>query len=215
MSNFPLRGIFGGTFDPVHNGHLKCANALTTELQMEQLHLMPNAIPPHRPQPGASAEQRLAMVRLACQPYPRLQAEDYELQQDQRSYTVNTLRHFYQQFEQHSLLFIMGMDSLVSLDKWYHWQQLTQFAHLVVLRRPGYQPDQASEFLQDYIQTRLTEHASTLSRQRQGCIYLASTPLVDVSATDLRQKLATGKTDIPVPKTVARFIQHHQLYRQN
>ncbi|MGM0481276.1 MAG: nicotinate-nucleotide adenylyltransferase [Pseudomonadota bacterium] len=215
MDNYPLRAIFGGTFDPIHNGHLQCANALANELAIEQIHLMPNAIPPHRPQPTASSEQRLTMVRLACQRYPRLSAEDYELHSAQRSYTIKTLQHFNQRFSQHSLLFLMGMDSLVSLDQWHHWRELTEFAHLVVMQRPGYRLSQASSPLKDFIQQHLCQQADSLTKQRHGCIYLANTPLVDVSATQLRQQLAAGDSNLPLPSAVAQFIQQQKLYRQN
>ncbi|MGM0524902.1 MAG: nicotinate-nucleotide adenylyltransferase [Pseudomonadota bacterium] len=207
-----IRALFGGTFDPIHNGHLKAARALVEELHIGTLHLMPNAVPPHREQPGATGEQRLKMVQLACQPHFNLVAEDFELNSNEPSYTVKTLQHFQQKYPADTLLFIMGMDSLVSLDSWYQWQQLLNHSHLLVMPRPGYKMDNASASLRDYIAQHKTDKAAALENHQHGLIYIADTPLVDVSATQVRQQLAAGCTDVPVPESVLNYIQQQQLY---
>ncbi|RUO77223.1 nicotinate-nucleotide adenylyltransferase [Idiomarina seosinensis] len=207
-----IRALFGGTFDPIHNGHLKAAKALIEELKIGTLHLMPNAVPPHREQPGATGEQRMKMVQLACQPHADLVAEGFELNSDQPSYTVNTLKHFRQQYPADTLLFVMGMDSLVSLDSWHQWQQLLDHSHLLVMPRPGYTLDQASDSLRSYIAQHKTDTAAALRRHQHGLIYIADTPLVNVSATQVRQQLAAGCTEVPVPESVLNYIQQQQLY---
>ena len=118
-----IRAIFGGTFDPIHNGHLQTAAALVKELGISTLALMPSAVPPHRPQPDASPEQRLDMVNLASQYHKAFTVEDWELRQDRPSFTANTLSEFKTQFPDDTLLFVMGMDSLMSLHHWHHWCQ--------------------------------------------------------------------------------------------
>lgn len=207
-----IRALFGGTFDPIHQGHLTTAAALVDELAIECLHLMPNAVPPHRPQPKATGEQRLAMVDQACQRYPALVAEDFELQQAGPSYTVATLAAFRQRYPNDSLVFVMGMDSLVSLDKWYQWQQLLDYGHIVALPRPGFVLSSASAQLQQYIEQHQCANPQQLKQRQHGCIWLAATPLVDISATALRHQLAVGEQPKELPDEVLEYIQQHRLY---
>ena len=208
-----LRALFGGTFDPIHRGHIETALALLDELAITTLHVMPNAIPPHKPQPLATGEQRLKMVELACRPYHALIAEDFELTAPQPSYTVKTLQRFKQLHPADTLLFVMGMDSLVSLDSWYQWQTLTQLAHLIVMPRPGCELAQASKPLQHFIQQHQCASASQLKQFSQGGIYLAKTPLVNVSATAIREQLHQHHSSDALPLAVADYIQQQQLYR--
>ena len=208
-----IRALFGGTFDPIHQGHIDTALALLDELNIDTLHLMPNSVPPHRPQPAATAAQRLEMVKLACNTDKRLVAEDFELRSEQPSYTVKTLQNFKQQYPQDTLLFVMGMDSLVSLDSWYQWQQLTDLAHLVVMPRPGYELAQASEALGHYIKQHQCQQPGHLHQQSEGYIYLANTPLRDISATAIRNGLHTKNHHDTVPAAVAEYIEQQQLYR--
>ncbi|MDV6315483.1 nicotinate-nucleotide adenylyltransferase [Idiomarina sp. HP20-50] len=207
-----MRAIFGGTFDPIHNGHIETASALINELNISTLSLMPSAIPPHRPQPGASASHRLEMVKLACSHHPAFEAEDWELKQDRPSYTANTLSEFNNRFPDDSLLFVMGMDSLMSLHRWHQWQQLSDYAHLVVMPRPGVDFNVENERLKDFISTHLTHVKGDLEHQKSGLLYIAKTPMVDVSATELRERLQHREHDLPLPDTIYDYIRQHQLY---
>lgn len=208
-----VRALFGGTFDPIHLGHLKTALALIDELQIDALHLMPNSVPPHRQQPQASAEQRLQMVKLACDNFRQLVPEPYELTADGPSYTAKTLTHFKQTYPNDTLLFVMGMDSLVSLDSWHQWQQLTTLAHLVVMPRSGYSLSQASAKLTQFIEQHSCDSPELLRQRPHGCIYLAKTPRVDISATAIREQLTEQQRHDALPQTVANYIQQQQLYR--
>ena len=208
-----VRALFGGTFDPIHLGHINTATALIKELGINELHLMPNAIPPHRAQPTASAEQRLAMVKLACEQQPELIPEAIELTAEQPSYTVKTLRLFSQRYPADTLLFVMGMDSLISLDSWYQWRQLTKLAHLIVLPRPDYNLRQASKPLQHYIAQHQCHTPQTLQQAKCGYIYVANTPMIDISATAIRTKLKHHTSTTALPPKVVEYIQQQQLYR--
>ena len=208
-----VRALFGGTFDPIHQGHIDTARALVDELKINRLHLMPNSVPPHRPQPVASAAQRLAMVELACDADPRLVPEAFELRSSEPSYTVKTLQNFKQQYPQDTLLFVMGMDSLVSLDSWYQWQSLVELAHIIVMPRPGYQLQQASDTLRQFIQQHRCNDASVLHQQQHGCIYLANTPLRDISATAIREGISQLDSENVLPTKVAAYIAQQRLYR--
>jgi len=207
-----IRAIFGGTFDPIHNGHLTTAAALVDELNISTLSLMPSAVPPHRPQPEASAEQRLEMVQLACQQHTAFVAEDWELKQDRRSYTANTLSEFKTRYPDDTLLFVMGMDSLMSLHRWHQWLQLAEHAHLVVMPRSGVPFAPQDQELKDFISVHLTKVKDNLNQQTSGLLYIAQTPMVDVSATALRQQLQHREPDLPLPTCVYDYIREHQLY---
>ncbi|MCK7458233.1 nicotinate-nucleotide adenylyltransferase [Idiomarina aminovorans] len=207
-----IRAIFGGTFDPIHNGHLETAAALVQELTISTLSLMPSALPPHRPQPIASAKQRLEMVDLACQQNTAFNAEDWELKQDRRSYTANTLSEFKTRYPNDTLLFVMGMDSLMSLHRWHQWQQLIEHAHLVVMPRAGVSFAPQDQELEDFISGHLTEVKDKLSQRTSGLLYVAQTPMIDVSATELRQQLQHRESNLPLPTNVYDYIKEHQLY---
>ena len=207
-----IRAFFGGTFDPIHNGHLETASALVDELDIATLSLMPSAVPPHRSQPCASARQRLEMVKLACQQHPAFTAEDWELKQDRLSYTAHTLSEFKERFPNDILLFVMGMDSLMSLHKWHNWTQLTDNAHLIVMPRAGVDFSPQDDELKSFIATHLTKHKKDLTEQSSGYVYIAETPMVDVSATELRKQLQQRKPNLPLPSSVYDYIRQHQLY---
>ncbi|MEX1222275.1 MAG: nicotinate-nucleotide adenylyltransferase [Idiomarina sp.] len=208
-----LRIIFGGTFNPIHWGHIRPALALADELSAPAIHLMPSAIPPHRQTPAVSAEQRLQMVRLACELDPRLQAEDWELQQDRHSYTAITLAELKQQYPQDTLVFALGMDAFNALDTWHQWQQLVDHAHLVVMRR-GNTQRHLKPVLNAFVTARELE-LGALHQQVAGGIYFAQTPLIDISATEIRQRIKKHNdrwTDM-VPAAIADYIKQQQLYR--
>lgn len=207
-----IRAIFGGTFDPIHNGHLQTAAALVKELGISTLALMPSAVPPHRPQPDASPEQRLDMVKLASQQHTAFTVEDWELRQNRPSFTANTLSEFKTQFPDDTLLFVMGMDSLMSLHRWHQWHQLLEYAHLVVMPRAGVPFNPQDDELKEFISTHLTRDKNTLHEQRQGLLYIAETPMVDVAATELREQLKHRENNLPLPSNVYDYIRQHQLY---
>ncbi|MDV6326554.1 nicotinate-nucleotide adenylyltransferase [Idiomarina sp. Sol25] len=207
-----IRAIFGGTFDPIHNGHLQTAAALVKELDISTLALMPSAVPPHRPQPDASPEQRLDMVKLASQQHTAFTVEDWELRQNRPSFTANTLSEFKTQFPDDTLLFVMGMDSLMSLHRWHQWRQLIKHAHLIVMPRAGVPFNAQDDELKAFISAHMTRDKNTLNEQRQGLLYIAETPMVDVSATELRKQLQQREKNLPLPSNVYDYIRQHQLY---
>ncbi|RUO80453.1 nicotinate-nucleotide adenylyltransferase [Idiomarina tyrosinivorans] len=208
-----VRGFFGGTFDPIHDGHTQALTALTQCIAVDQWHLLPAAVPPHRAQPAASAQHRLAMVDIVCQQHAGWIADDWELQQQGPSYTANTLQQRRQQFPQDALLFVIGMDSLLSLDSWYNWQQLTELAHLVVLPRPGYSIRTMSATIEAFVTAHRCQ-ANDLQRSRHGGVWLADIPQFDVSATAIRKQLAQRQfANLPLQAGVIDYIRQQQLYQ--
>tara|TARA_B100000700_G_scaffold88342_2_gene99546 strand:+ start:595 stop:1230 length:636 start_codon:yes stop_codon:yes gene_type:complete len=206
-----LRAIFGGTFDPIHRGHLNAARDLIEKLDHVTIHLMPNAVPPHRPQPRADGAHRLAMIKCAIEQQPYLYAEPFELNQAGPSYTAKTLAAMQHVYPNDRLAFVMGMDSLLSFDQWYEWRDILATAHLIVLPRPGYQLSDANATIAQLLNERKVTSPSELNDASCGRIYIADTTLTDVSSTAVRDALASG-SDTEIPAAVMAYIKHHDLY---
>ena len=138
-SGFPLVGVFGGTFNPVHYGHLRSALELVERLGLEQLRLMPSAQPPHRQAPACSAEHRAAMVALAVEGEPRLACDMRELQRPGESYTIDSLIELRGELGTRiGLCMVLGCDAVLGITQWRRWQELLDWAHIVVIARPGW-----------------------------------------------------------------------------
>ncbi|WP_406663729.1 nicotinate-nucleotide adenylyltransferase [Gallaecimonas sp. GXIMD1310] len=201
-------GIFGGTFDPIHYGHLRLAVEVLEHFDLEQLVLLPNKAPPHRTQPLASAAHRLAMTQLAVAGVTGLAVDGRELQRAGASYSVDTLQELAAEHPGQPLLFVMGMDSLLSFTSWHQWQQILALASLAVCCRPGHCLDPAT--LHPALASRLSEQAITGPGQ---IVTVTSTELA-ISATDIRQRIGAGqRSDFLLPPAVADYIRHHRLYR--
>ena len=210
-------GIFGGTFDPVHYGHLRPADSVRQQLQLDELWLMPNRIPPHKAGTSASSKQRLHMLALAQQEFPALSICDIELSRDEPSYSVVTLEQLISAQPEHSFYFIMGTDSLVQLATWHEWQQLFSLCHLVVCEREGWQMTEDNPVLPELTQRRCTalEHLAKAPR-RAGDIIEMDIALEPFASTQLRDWLAHGDTASclnALPSVVLDYILAEQLYQ--
>lgn len=210
-----LQAFFGGTFDPIHYGHLRPVEALAHEVGLSQVTLLPNHVPPHRPQPEANPQQRLKMVELAIIGNPLFMVDDRELHRTTPSYTIETLETIRKQRGTTlPLAFIIGQDSLLTLHKWHRWQALLEVCHLLVLARPGYHDRMDTPELQQWLEQHRVTDAHLLSQQPQGYVYLADTPLLEISATEIRQRRRQGiSCDDLLPRAVQRYIELQGLYR--
>ncbi|MBS0973310.1 nicotinate-nucleotide adenylyltransferase [Serratia rubidaea] len=210
-----LHALFGGTFDPIHYGHLRPVEALAQEVGLNQVTLLPNHVPPHRPQPEANAQQRLKMVELAIAGNPLFAVDDRELHRTTPSYTVETLEAIRQERgPQQPLAFIIGQDSLLSLHKWQRWQDLLSLCHLLVLARPGYDDHMETPALQRWLDTHHVSDPAALRSRPHGSLYLADTPLLEISATEIRERRHQGAScDDLLPRPVQRYIELQGLYR--
>ena len=216
MSETPprLQAIYGGTFDPIHEGHLRSVSALAQVLSLQQVIIMPNNVPPHRPQPQASSEQRKQMVELAIRDRPLFQIDCRELERQTPSWTVETLEAIRHEKGPHQpLAFIIGQDSLINLPHWHRWQSLLSLCHLLVCQRPGTPLTMETPEAQAWLDRHRRQDIASLHNTPGGTVYLADTPLYDISATEIRQRLAAGlPCDDLVPPAVLAFIQQHHLY---
>lgn len=209
-----LTALYGGTFDPIHYGHLKPVEALAKQVALQQVTIMPNNVPPHRQQPLANSQQRKAMVELAIAEKPLFHLDDRELQRETPSYTVETLEQLRAEIgATQPLAFIIGQDSLLNLQRWHRWETLLTLCHLLVCQRPGYSLTMNTPAEQQWLDTHLTSSVEQLHAQPAGKIYLAQTPMYDISATNIRQRLEQHlPCDDLLPPAVAEFIRQHQLY---
>lgn len=190
MATRPL-ALFGGTFDPVHVGHLSVAWE-ASELLDADVRLMPAAVPPHRPPPTASPEQRIAMLRAALQGQSRLTLDGRELRRVGPSYTIDTLVELRAEQGERPLILLLGADAFAGLPSWHRWMEIFDLAHIGVLSRPGIDVTLPSALAQA-IEKRRVSSAHQLRRPPAGkVIELAVTPL-EISATHIRELLAAGR----------------------
>lgn len=200
--------LYGGTFDPVHRAHLGWARAVSRLFHHCPVHLMPNAVPPHRPQPVASGKQRLAMLRLACAPWPKLIPDDWELRQPGPSWTLRTLKHFRRQVgEQTPVILMIGADSLATLDGWYRWHEYIGLCHLVVLPRAG-APSASARVLRSFP----GGSRRHLLGRPAGLRLMLRAPTMATAATGIRETLRQHGTSRRLTPEVRAHIRRHGLY---
>ena len=207
-----LRILYGGTFDPVHEGHLAVADA-AAGLFDTTVALLPSADPPHRAPPGASALDRAAMLDLAIVGHPRLRVDRRELHRTGPSYSVDTVREVRAEIgDPAPLAWLLGADAFRELTTWHHWRELFALAHLIVAARPGYALDALAPELEDTVATRWTGDRVALEQVPAGRVFRLDLHRPD-SATVVRGRLADGAdVDDRVPPAVAAYIRQHGLY---
>jgi nicotinate-nucleotide adenylyltransferase len=211
----PLVGVFGGTFDPVHYGHLRSALELVERLQPEQLRLMPSAQPPHRHAPQCSAVHRAAMIDLAVTGEPRLACDARELQRLGKSYTIDSLIELRGELGADTgLCMVLGCDAVLDVSRWHRWQELLDWAHIVVLARPGWALPRTGAVAQ-WLDAHRLDDLRALRQQRAGSIVIEELRPLAISSTEVRELLAAGRSArYLIPQSVLDYIQTHQLYRQ-
>ena len=206
-------GILGGTFDPIHYGHSRPAQALLEQVPFDEIRFMPSAVPPHRAQPMASSEDRLARVEMTTRDIQGFAVARCELERSGPSYMVDSLAQLRERLgEDQPLVLIMGSDAFLGLAGWHHWQSLTEHAHILVSQRPDYEirPQGA---LADWLEPRWVD-VGRLREQPGGYVAPVSQELVDISSTRIRERIRLGQ-DIRglLPDAVCDYIKEKGLYQ--
>ncbi|KAA8782744.1 nicotinate-nucleotide adenylyltransferase [Paenibacillus amylolyticus] len=189
-------GIMGGTFDPIHMGHLLAAEAARDSHALDEIWFMPSHVPPHKPSAGATGKQRLEMTEAAVKQAPQYEVLGIEMELGGVSYTIDTMRELWSRFPEHEFYFIIGADMVNYLPKWEEIEELASKMTFIGVGRPGFQL-----------------HLDDLPDALQGRVLLAEMPLVDISSTAIRRRLASGHSvRFMIPDAVHQYIVRSGLY---
>ena len=206
-------GILGGTFDPVHLGHLRTALDVCEALVLDEVRLIPCHLPPHRGLPVASSAQRVKMLEAAVRDYPAFIVDQRELGREGPSYSFDTLTSLRAEPGAQGICLLIGMDAFRGLTSWHRWRELIELCHLVVMTRPGAEIPAQGE-LADFIKEHKVTGAGALRQQAAGCLLFQPVTRLEISATDIRSRLAEGRSaGFLVPEAVREIINKEGLYR--
>lgn len=205
-------GLFGGTFDPVHRGHIQVALDASEALDLADFRLLPAGDPPHRDGTHASAAHRVAMLRLALRGYSGLRIDTREVDRPGRSYMVDTLEGLREEYPDAPLVLVLGQDAANGLGRWHRWQRLPQLAHLVVMTRPGERPMYGGQ-LGAALNHRETRDIDRLKSATSGLLLHLDVSPMDISSTEIRRRVAAGDPVVTLlPPGVLSYIETHGLY---
>ena len=202
-------GIFGGTFDPIHYGHLRSALELKELFALDHIRLIPCAQPVHRDSPTANALQRLEMLQIATKNQSGFVVDDQELKRAGGSYSFHTLEKLRFDYPNQSLILFIGSDAFNDLTTWFRWRELLDLAHLVVITRPNSELNPLDEFFKIH----LTDDKSLLKKQFAGCLFFQQITQLAISATAIRGMIAANQNPrFLLPDAIIDYITQHQLY---
>lgn len=211
-------GVFGGTFDPIHYGHLRLAEELADRLGLVQVRIVPAGLPPHRATPRVTGVHRLEMARRACADNPRFLVDDRECRREGTSYTVDTLLELRSELGlEVSLCLLMGVDAYLALTTWSRWERLYDLAHVVVAHRPGFELDTAElpAALAQQTAARLQRDPARVLLTPAGEVLTVDIPPLDISGTAIRAALREGHSArYLLPDSVLDYIAQNRLYKE-
>jgi len=206
-----LIGIFGGTFDPIHVGHLRSALELLDRLDLEQIRFVPCRAPHHQKMPSASADLRLQMVRAAVAPESKFIVDERELHRRGPSYSIDTLESLRQEFPEHIFALIVGMDAFAAFDSWHRWQDILKLAHIIAARRPG--SDVPTGAIGELLASRGVSASAELRTSRAGGILVHTVTQLEISSSAIREMVGRGEDPrFLVPEPVRQIINTSGCY---
>ncbi len=211
-------GLFGGTFNPIHFGHLRPAIDVVDTLNLSELIFIPCGVPPHRDKPEVASDIRFELIQTAIQNEARLKVDDCEIRRKGLSYTVDTLIAYRQERGDEAICLIIGKDAFLELHTWHDWRKLLQLAHLIVLHRPGYDihddPKRIPPTLFALMQERVTKSVPTLHENTSGYINFQTVTQLNISSTRIRELVRLGKNiSFLLPESVKQKIGKLNLYK--
>jgi nicotinate-nucleotide adenylyltransferase len=213
-------GLSGGTFNPIHFGHLRMAQELAERLQLNQVRFIPAASPPHKARLEVSAEHRAAMVGLAIASNPLFSLDQRELGRAGASYTIDTLLSLRAELgEEVSLVLLLGSDAFSQFNHWHRWQEIIQLCHIALAQRPGaansLETDGLPKALETLLVNHYSEHSADLHSCAAGFITMQPVTALDISSTAIRAALQQKRsTRYLMPDSVIDYIESHQLYAE-
>ncbi|MEM9243769.1 MAG: nicotinate-nucleotide adenylyltransferase [Pseudomonadota bacterium] len=204
-------GLFGGTFDPVHLGHMYIAEKLLEELPLDEVRFIPCHQSNLRDPSIASPQQRLDMLQLAIAGKHKFTVDDWEIKQENISYTIDTIKHLKEKMPTASLWLIIGADVFVKFKQWHRYRDILNYAHLIIVNRSGY-------LIRDYVSThdiliqKQTLDPELLEQSDHGSIFCQDVEPVDISATEIRRDITNNAVAEKLPASVYDYIQSNKLY---
>ena len=205
-------GILGGTFDPIHFGHLRLALELYQSFDLQQVRLVPCYQPVHRKQPIASPEARLAMTKRAIALEPALEVDDCEIRRKGPSYFIDTLTEYRKKIPHTPFCLLIGIDAFLGFASWHKWEEILEHSHLIVAHRPNYHLPHTGTVAK-MIKECLEEDVTIVHKKMGGCIFLHPITSLEISATDIRKQIAMGKNPrYLLPDNVYGYIKQHGIY---
>lgn len=205
-------GLFGGTFDPIHCGHLRTAFELWQELKLAEVRFVPTGNPPHREQLYADAQLRLQMVRAAIADQPGFVVDEREVRRSGLSYSFDTLAELRTEHPRASLCLLLGMDAFLGLPGWHRWRELLDLAHIVVAHRPGWRAPTMGP-LGEIMVDHGTGSVRELHERPAGCVYVHAVTQLEISSTELRALIVAGRDPrYLVPDPVRQIILETRCY---
>ena len=214
MSDTKARiGILGGSFDPIHFGHIKPCITLAETFHLQSIHLLPCKVSPFKENTFTSSQHRWNMVSMIAANSDLFVADSRELERDTPSYTYETLLNLKEEYSDKAVLFwVMGVDSLIDFHRWFKAEKIMQLCHVLVVQRPGFQMPADDQWLKAY----LCDDIEELKIKECGCIYVTDTEMIDVSSTQIRSLVASGEQPkYLLPGGVWNYIKRNNLYQDN
>lgn len=213
MSDPKSIGILGGTFDPIHFGHLRAAFEIYQSLKLDEMRLIPCRFPPHRGIPIAEAPHRLHMVSLAIED-SCLKLDEQEMKREGPSYSIDTLMSLRREFPYSALYMVIGLDSFLTLSSWYQWEKLIQLSNIVVIQRMGWNFPEKGDMM-DFFKAHSLKKEDNIHQHEYACgkILTQTITSLDIKASGIRSMIASGESpEFLLPKNVLKYIQQRHLY---
>lgn len=212
QKSFPAIGILGGTFDPIHLGHLRLALELKESLNLSRVHIIPCYRPVHRKLPVANPKERLEMVQQAVNNEPALVADDREIRRQNPSYMIDTILEMRTEFPDHALCLLLGIDAFLGFASWHRWKELLTEVHLIVAHRPQYQLPKTG-VMAEVLQSHLQEDSAYVQEHKAGGILLRPITQLEISASDIRKQFAMERNPrYLLPDHVYDYIKQQGIY---
>jgi nicotinate-nucleotide adenylyltransferase len=212
-------GVFGGTFNPIHRGHVKAALDVQKRFSLNKVLMIPSSIPPHKGAPDiAPPSSRLQMVELAVASYPQFIPSSIEIEAKGKSYSILTLEKLKLQFPDAVMFFILGVDAFMEIDTWREYEKVLEQCHFIVISRPGYDLGEAKKLLGGNYKQRMIQVSETFelpkAMQFPFKIFLLRIDAMDIASKDIRKKVKMGKSITGlVTESVEKYIHQHKLYQ--